>query len=298
MQAQRVQADMQVRPTILRIRSMFRKSLRRLMLRFSSLLFNRLDSDSLFSRGIANLLLHLFLTTKNKEKYSNSYNRNRTFDHNALWSFPKSGNHWLRFISEYLTGCPTCGCITNLTDIPIYLNTFPSEKHPLSHVNPRDPFVLYKSHWAYKITHGSAILLIIRDYHEAISWLVGVKEFVGRTFMYLELIAAYNRFDGNKMIIYYEDLLAYPEREISRLRYFLNASDKLYKTFMDDHDYYAELSKQGENRCWHGYNSAGYLKFYQKKLSKQDLLTRKNVFQAFLATKQFQCVKPYLARYE
>ena len=278
---------------------MFRKSLRRLMLVFSSLLFNRLDSDSLFSRGIANLLLHLFLTTKNKEKYSNSYNRNRTFDHNALWSFPKSGNHWLRFISEYLTGCPTCGCITNPTDIPIYLNTFPSEKHPLSHVNPRDTFVLYKSHWAYKITPGSAILLIIRDYHEAISRLVGVKEFVGRTFMYLDLIASYDRFDGNKIVIYYEDLLACPKREISRIKCFFDGSYEHYKTFMNNYNYYAELSKQGENRDWlYDDEAVENLKNHRKKLAKQDITARKNVFQAFLASKRYQCVKPYLARYE
>ena len=277
---------------------MFRRLLRRLMLSLSSLLFNRLDSDSLFSRGIANLLLNLFLTTKYKEGHSNSYSRNRTFDHNSLWSYTRSGNHWLRFIAEYLTSCPTSGDVGNTKDTPIYLNTFPGEKHPLSHVNPKDPFVLYKSHWSYKITSRSAIVLIIRDYHEAISRSVNVKEFVGRTFMYLDLIASYDRFDGNKMVIYYEDLLTCPEREISRIRYFLNGSHELYKTLTDNHDYYAELSKQGKNRAWRGYNSAGDPMFYQKKLSKQNLLIIKNVFRGFLATKQFQCVKPYLARYE
>ena len=275
------------------------KLLNHLTLARASSLFNRLDNNSLFSKGIANLLLHLFLTTKDKEGYSNSFSRNRTFDHNTLWSYPRSGNHWVRFISEYLTGCPTSGGVGKPNDDPpIYLNTFPSEEHPLSHVNPKAPFVLYKSHWAYKITSRSAIVLIIRDYHEAISRSVSVKEFVGRVFMYLNLIAVYDRFSGNKTIIYYEDLLTYPEREISRIKYFLNGFDELFQTFMDNHNYYAELSKQGENRDWRGYNSADNLKFYQKKLSKQKLLTIKNVFQAMLATKQFQCAKPYLARYE
>ncbi len=275
-----------------------RKLLNHLALVRAGLLFNRLDNNSLFSKGIADLLLHLFLTTADKKGYSNSFSRNRTFDHNTLWSWHKSGNHWIRFIAEYLTGCPTSGGVGNTKDIPICLNTFPSEEHPLSHVNPKAPFVLYKSHWAYKITSRSAILLIIRDYQEVISRPHRIRELVGEAFLYLNLIVSYDRFSGNKMIIYYEDLLTYPEREISRTKYFLNASDKRFQTLMDDYDYYAELSKQGENRAWYGYNSADDLRFHQKKLSKKNLLTRKNFFQAMLATKQFQCAKPYIARYE
>ena len=275
-----------------------RRLLNHLTLMCVGLLLNRFDSDSVFSRKIVDLLLHLFVDRKDNEKVYNYFGKNLAFDHNALWSPHKSGNHWVRFISEYLTGCPTSGGIGNSEDVPIYLNTFPSEEHPLSHVNPEAPFVLYKSHWVYKITSGSTILLIIRDYHEAISRPLNIRELVDEVFMYLNLIAAYNRFDGNKMVIYYEDLLTYPEREISRIRYFLSGAHEHFKTFMDNYDYYAELSKQGKNRVWYGYNSADNLKFHQKKLSKKNLLTRKSVFQAFLATKQYQCAKPYLARYE
>ena len=273
------------------------KLLNYLTLARANLLLNRFDSDSLFSRIIANLLLHLFADRADNERYSDYYSENLTFDHNTLWSYPRSGNHWVRFISEYLTGCPTSGCQENPSDVPIYLNTFPSEKHPLAHVNPEATPVLYKSHWAYKITSRSVIVLIIRDYHEAISHSLDIRELVGEAFWYLDLIATYDRFSGNKMIIYYEDLLAYPEKEISRIKYFLNASDERFQTLIDSYDYYVELSTQGKNRIWWGYQSAGDNKFYQKKLSKQDLLVRKNVFQAFLATKRYQCVKPYLARY-
>ena len=274
-----------------------RKLLNHLTLALASSLFNKFDNNSLFSKGIANLLLHLFLTTRDKEGYSNSFSRNRTFDHNTLWSWHKSGNHWIRFIAEYLTGCPTSGGVGNTKDVPIYLNTFPSEEHPLSHVNPKAPFVLYKSHWAYKITSRSAILMIIRDYHEIISQPYRIRELVSEVFLYLNLIVSYNRFSGNKMIIYYEDLLTYPEREISRIKYFLNASDERFRTFMDNYDHYAELSKRGENRAWYGYNSADDLRFHQKKLNKKNLLTRKKFFQAMLATKQYQCAKPCIARY-
>ncbi len=265
-------------------------------------LLGRKDSNSFFAKALLDLLFYLSLNewiTKRTNEFSRDYN----FNHNALWSFPRSGNHWVRFISEYLTNSPTHGCISNPRDIPIYLNIFPSEKHPLADVNPKNPFILYKSHYATIST--SSIVLLIRNYHTHLSSLgkyINHKNevlFINEALIYLELIAAYDRFEGNKMIIYYEDLLTHPEREIARIRYFLDAPDERYKAFMDNYDYYAKLSRQGKNRAWlHNDDASKNLKDYQKKLTKQDITARKNVFQAFLATKRYQCVKPYLARYE
>ena len=281
---------------------MFEKFLEDYFIPTSINLLGRGYIGSFFSKALSDLLFYLSLN-KWLIQETNKYSRDYDFNHNALWSFPRSGNHWVRFISEYLSGCPTHGCISNLRDVPIYLNTFPSKEHPLAHVNPEDPFVLYKSHYA--TTSTSSIVLLIRDYHNHLSNLGKYMDyndevlFICEAVAYLELIAAYDRFDGNKMIIYYEDLLTYPEREISRLRYFLNASDERYKTFINNYDYYEELSKQGENRDWlHNGDASKNLKDYQKKLTKQDIAARKNVFQAFLASKRYQCVKPYLARYE
>ena len=124
------------------------------------------------------------------------------------------------------------------------------------------------------------------------------KFFLYEAIAYLELINAYDCFSRNKMLIYYEDLLTYPEREISRIRYFLNASDQQYKTFMENYDYYAELSMQGKNRDWfHNHDRAQKMKNHQENLTQQDIKTRKNVLEAFLATKRYQNVRPYLARY-
>ena len=100
------------------------------------------------------------------------------------------------------------------------------------------------------------------------------------------------------MVIYYEDLITYPEREISRIRYLFNGSDERFNTLMDNYDYYTGLSRQRKSRDWRPCSADDDLKFHQKKLSKQNLLARKNVFQAILATEQYQCAKPYLARYE
>ena len=102
---------------------MTRKLLNHLTLARAGLLFNRLDSGSLFSRMIADLLLYLFADRSDNERYYNYFSKNLTFDHNALWSCPNSGNQWVRFISEYLTGCPTRGGIGNPNDTSIYPRT-------------------------------------------------------------------------------------------------------------------------------------------------------------------------------
>ena len=265
-------------------------------------LLGRGHIGSFFSRVLSDLLFYLSLNEWIIQK-TNKYSRDYDFNHHALWSFPRSGNHWVRFISEYLTNSPSHGCITNPEDVPIYLNAFPSGTHPLADINPKNPFVLYKSHYA--TTSTSSIVLLIRNYHTHLNNLGICMDrnnevlFIYEAALYLELIAAYDCFDGNKMIIYYEDLLTYSEREISRLKYFLNGSHKRYKAFMDNYDYYTELSKQGKNRVWfHSDDHKKSLEDYQKKLTKQDITARKNVFQAFLASKRYQCVKPYLARYE
>ena len=281
---------------------MFEKFLEDYFIPTSIYLLGKGNIGSFFSKALSELLFYLSLNEWLIQE-TNQYSRGYDFNHDALWSFPRSGNHWVRFISEYLTNSPTHGCISNLRDVPIYLNTFPSKEHPLAHVNPANPFVLYKSHYA--TTSTSSIVLLIRDYHNHISNLGKYMDhsnevlFICEAVAYLELIAAYDRFDGNKMIIYYEDLLTYPEREISRLRYFLNASDERYRAFMDNYDYYAELSTQGKNRVWfHSDDHRNSLDDYRKKLTKQGITVRKNVFQAFLTTKRYQCTKPYLARYE
>ena len=283
---------------------MFEKFLKDYFIPASIDLLGKRDIGSFFSKVVSELLFYLSLNKRITQTTKN-YNLGYNFNHNALWSFPRSGNHWVRFISEYLTNSPTHGCKDNSRDVPIYLNAFPGKEHPLANVNPRNPFVLYKSHLAYATTFIPAIILLIRDYHTHLSSLGKYMDYKDETLftyeavVYLELIATYDRFGGNKMVIYYEDLLTCPEREISRLRYFLNGSHERCKAFMDNYDYYAELSKQGENREWlYNDDASKNLEVHQKKITNQDVTARKNVFQAFLATKKYQCVRPYLARYE
>ena len=241
------------------------------------------------------------------------------FDHNALWSAPASGNHWVRFIVEYLTTYPTQGHSINAEDKPIFMNKFPGLHHPLADVKRNRHYILYKSHDTYPLTEKSTLLLLVRDFYEYLGHggeyvdsKMLVRDFYGylghggeyvdskmtrRFLLYIELLVAYDSFSGTKMLIYYEDLVSEPEREICRIKDFFNVPEVRCRTFMNRYDYYSELSRQGENRIWSGSNSGIDTKFYRKNESEKVVAERVELFYKMLAQPEYQRVKPYIARY-
>ena len=222
-------------------------------------------------------------------------------DHNALWSATRSGNHWVRFIVEYLTAQPTHGDIRNRKDVPIFMNVFPSPFHPLAHVRMNSDFTLYKSHFAYSLTEKSTLLLLVRDFHEYVAHTKlptnNAKVVRSAIMRYIRLIRAYHNFLGTKMLIYYEDLVLEPEKEIRRIKDFFNVSEVCYRTFMKQYDFYGELSRKGTNRFWYGNNSQLDTQFHQKNNSKKVIDERIGLLHEFLAKPEYQQVKPYIARY-
>lgn len=87
-------------------------------------------------------------------------------------SFPRSGNHLVRFFIEYMTGRPTLGCFNSPQDIPIHCNDFPEEPAVLAHVGG-DP-IAHKAHFVRELRHLvqvypiAGIILIRRHPIEAI----------------------------------------------------------------------------------------------------------------------------------
>ncbi len=201
-------------------------------------------------------------------------------DHTALWSYPCSGNTWVRFIVEYLTGRPSCGTnIKNLNDASICLRRI-KFMLPLIHVNMSKPFSIYKKHHPYPLTKNSSLILLIRDYSTCMSKVS--MEF----YQYLDLIVAYDRFDGKKMLIYYEDLLTEPQVEIYKLKQFFNAPEKRYKTLMRRYQRYQSISQKSRgSRAKNKLNSSQSIEYMNRQ------------FAQLLNKPEYQCAKPYLARY-
>ena len=230
-----------------------------------------------------------------------SLNERSKFDHNALWSAPHSGSHWTRFIVEYLTAHPTHGARTNRRDVPIFMNVFPGPFHPLAHVKMNSDFILYKYHSVRSLTEKSTLLLLVRDFHEYMAHTMtpthNSKAKHRSIKRYIRLIRAYHSFPGTKMLIYYEDLVLEPEREIRRIKDFFNVSEVCYRTFMKQYNLYSALSRKGTNRYWDGSRSRLDTQFHQKNKSKKAMDESIGLFHEFLAKAKYQQVKPYIARY-
>ena len=206
-------------------------------------------------------------------------------DHTALWSHPHSGNTWVRFIVEYLTGCPSCGDNMKSYDESICLRLRPMLA--LTHVDITKPFVIYKSHRPYPLNKNSSLILLIRDYSTCMSPVtMGFNQ-------YLDLIVAYDRFEGKKMLIYYEDLLAEPQVEIQKLKQFFNAPEKRYKTFMKHYKRYYNISQKSRRSR----KSRRSINVHKKEELSQAIEYINKQFAQLLDKPEYQCTKPYLARY-
>ncbi len=212
-----------------------------------------------------------------------SVKKRAKIDHTALWSYPHSGNTWVRFIIEYLTGCPSCGANTKNYDASICLRRI-RPMLILTHVDMSKPFVIYKQHHPYPLNKNSSLILLIRDYSTCMSKIS--MEFK----QYLDLIVSYDLFEGNKMLIYYEDLLNKPQVEIYKLKQFFNAPEKRYKTFMKNYQRYKNISKKSRG------NRAKSI-LYEKENLSQAIEYMNKQFSQLLDKPEYQCARPYLARY-
>lgn len=97
-------------------------------------------------------------------------------------SLPRSGNHLLRFIIEYVTGRETLGIRHNPEDLPLHCSAYPAAPDVLGHV--AGPAVGRKVHYANEIavefaidTFGQAIVIYRQVLEAALSHLTKGREF-------------------------------------------------------------------------------------------------------------------------
>jgi len=125
---------------------------------------------------------------------------------NILLSYPRSGNTWLRYCLETLSGQKTTG----------YLNGRDIEKGVLE-TNRGKPTLMVKKHDTINIKNNknNKLILIVRDYKECLvrhkggkySIIDNAPEPETNKKNYLKLLEFYERFEGKKLLVYYEDLI-------------------------------------------------------------------------------------------
>lgn len=200
-----------------------------------------------------------------------------------LLSYPRSGNHMVRFFIELLSELPTFGCSTNSQDVEIYRNKF-------NHMIPFNimstiidkTICFHKFHDPPKNQDSSSSLIfIIRNPREVLLRHNNFAYNISSYNLYFQNIDYYMNYQGHKKLFYYEDILNNKPEFIQELYTFLGISNESkLKYVLDNIDFLFEESKNGKNRSWGGVNSDS-CDFYYKKIEGND----KVKFDTYLKTK-------------
>jgi hypothetical protein len=112
----------------------------------------------------------------------------------------------------------------------------------------------------------SKLILILRDFNECI---IRHNNNLTEKFIddYFDLIKFYDKFKGEKMICYYDDLIKNPQKVSIQLYNFYNLDDKKrLDDFIENHEKYAKQNKNVKNRQWNGSISGNDLNFHKKTI--------------------------------
>ena len=188
---------------------------------------------------------------------------------NILLSYPRSGNHLVRFFIELLSEIPTYGCKGNKKDIEIYKNIFP-EKIPfnISDFDKKDCYVKYH-HPPSQNIRSNKLILIIRNPNEVLlrhnNYKLNIKGRWDSYETYFKNIDYYNNHKGKKLLLYYEDIITNKHKFINTLNDFLDVNNIEKKNYvLSNIDKLYNLSSKGKNRAWGGINSNTTDDYYKK----------------------------------
>jgi hypothetical protein len=163
-----------------------------------------------------------------------------------LASYPRSANHWLRYIIEYLSKHPTLGEGNRNSDTkdPPVFKRLGMEDYYVS----TDAIAVKRHRVRDQDDRSKKMIFVVRDYREVIFRhfkqpfsIFRMRKMEKHIRMYLDLIRCYNDWPSDKLMIRYEDLIKDPEGTISRLAQFIGKCEKLSELL--------ENLEQHQERC-------------------------------------------------
>lgn len=188
---------------------------------------------------------------------------------NILLSYPRSGNHLVRFFIELISEKPTFGCKNNKNDIEIFKNVFP-EKIPfnIKEFDIKDCYIKYHCPPKENIKINN-LILIIRNPKEVLlrhhNYEIKINNNWDSYETYFKNIDLYNNHKGRKLLLYYEDILNHKIDFINSLYNFLDVKNLEKKNYiLSNIDKLYDLSSKGENRSWGGIISNSTEYYYKK----------------------------------
>jgi len=226
----------------------------------------------------------------------------------GILSFPRSGNHFVRYIVEYLTGRATIGCTEKLLsspngDSPICCRSGPKF---LEHVSLENP-IACKFHFANNsiksyipIGDTEKIIFIVR--HPIETWAShrykNHKEIFSNLPLsenllklakkdkenFLNNLDFYTNYQGEKICIFYEDLVSQTPREpIEKIVKFLNLSQSCADDFVDNIEKFRADSMSSTHRKPISSTSKRSCSFYSDKMHPKTLDFLKSIFSSVLS---------------
>lgn len=187
---------------------------------------------------------------------------------NILLSYPRSGNHLVRFFIELLSETPTFGCKGNKRDREIYKNVFPEEvPFNISDFDKKDCYIKY--HGPPKNIRQNKLILIIRNPKEVLLghnyYKLNIKGHWASYETYFKNIDYYNNHKGEKLLLYYEDIITNRQNFINSLYDFLEVNNIEKKKYvLSNIDKLYDLSSKGKNRVWGGIRSKTKDHYYKQ----------------------------------
>ena len=164
---------------------------------------------------------------------------------NVLLSYPRSGNTWVRYFVEYVSKKPTAMmCIGKLSIPGLKKTQAIGDKLDIG-VNPEDPAILLKRHhhdlegenWN---KDNSRFIFLIRNPKECVirnTPKKTVQAVTERAKHFSRCINFYDQFDGDKILVYYEDLLVKPKENLIKIASFLGIrQNEFFVEFFENYD--------------------------------------------------------------
>ncbi|VEP15951.1 hypothetical protein H1P_390019 [Hyella patelloides LEGE 07179] len=215
------------------------------------------------------------------------------YDIPLLASYSRSGTNWIRYIVESLSNRPTPGQ-TRLVE--------------------GNDYVIDRSHQAYLVMHKhEAVILVVRDYRECllrhhkqlwekyqdVAAFLNEKNVPQAPIWYIKNIEAFERFDGKKLLVYYEDLMLEPKITIENIAEFLSFDPNRVKDFIDKLDYHFQNSVSSYTLGGYGHASVTTSTKSLDHHSKSNLTPKQILeFDDFYFSNFPHLSQKYLSRYD
>ena len=208
-----------------------------------------------------------------------------------LASYSRSGTNWVRYFIEFTSGHPTPGQTRLIQGNDYYID---------------------RAHCAYPIMDSyQQVVLVLRDYRECLlrhykrEWF---KKRVVTRFLtnedlkqppswYIKNLIAFDKFRGEKLLIYYEDLLTEPRNTFTILSSFLGLNQLSTQIFLKDIDQHFKRSVKAYTRTGHSSETSSSKDF---KFHSRTALTAEQIveFDQFYFSRYPRIANKYLRRYD